>query len=133
MSEQPTANWQSIVPLLQVSNLAETLEYYEAVLGFRIVSLWPDARDPKWAHVVRGQTRFILTFDLGASDRPFIAEKGNGVVLYVVVDNIDAAYEELETRGAIVVQDMVDFGGRRQFSIGELNGYVLAFTEGFEL
>jgi predicted enzyme related to lactoylglutathione lyase len=133
MSEQPTANWQSVVPLLQVSNLAETLEYYEAVLGFRIVSLWPDAHDPKWAHVVRGQTRFILTFDLGASDRPFIAEKGNGVVLYVVVDDIDAAYEELETRGAIVVQDMVDFGGRRQFSIGELNGYVLAFVEGFDL
>jgi hypothetical protein len=39
----------------------------------------------------------------------------------------------LEARGAIVVQDMVEFGGRRQFSIGELNGYVLAFTEGFEL
>ena len=133
MTKELQANWQAIVPMLQVSNLAETLEYYQAVLGFRVVSLWPEAGDPKWAHVVRGQTRFILTFDLGASDRPFIAEKGNGVVLYVVVDDIDAALAELEARGAIVVQDLVEFGGRRQFSIGELNGYVLAFTEGFEL
>lgn len=131
MNEQARAEWRQVVPLLQVSNLAESLDYYTAVLGFEVVGLWPDERDPKWAHVVRGQTRFMLTFDLGTSDRPFIAEKGNGVVLYVVVDDIEAAYTEMEARGAIVVQELADFGGRRQFSVGELNGYILAFTEDF--
>jgi len=49
----------------------------------------------------------------------------------VVVDDIEAAYTEMEARGAIVVQELADFGGRRQFSVGELNGYILAFTEDF--
>ena len=133
MSERGRAEWRQIVPLLQVGNLAESLEYYTAVLGFEVAWLWPDERDPRWAHVVRGQTRFVLTHDLGTSDRPFIAEKGNGVVLYVVVDGIEAAYAELEARGAIVVQELAEFGGRRQFSVGELNGYVLAFTEDFDI
>ncbi len=131
MNELPSADWRQIIPLLQVSNLAETLGYYRDVLGFGIVSLWPTEGPPKWAHVTRGAAHLLLTFDLGTSDRPFIAEKGNGVVLYVVVDDIEATYRELEERGAIIVQDMVEFGGRRQFSIGELNGYILAFTEAF--
>ncbi len=133
MNEQSKGRWRAVVPLLQVSNLPESLEYYGSVLGFEIVDVWPDAQDARWAHVQRDDTRFVLTIDLGTSDRPFIAEKGNGVVLYVVVDDIEAAYGDLQERGAIIVQDMVTFGGRRQFSIGELNGYVLAFTESFDL
>ena len=133
MSETAAAAWQQIVPLLQVGNLSETLAYYQEVLGFTVLSLWPDAREPKWAHVARGQAHLLLTFDLGASDRPFIAEKGNGVVLYIVVDDVAAAYHELEERGAIIVQELAEFSGRWQFSIGELNGYILAFTAAFDI
>lgn len=133
MSEDSIGRWQAVVPLLQVGNLPESLEYYVSVLGFEVEAAWPDDREPRWVHIQRDNTHFVLTIDLGTSDRPFIAEKGNGVVLYVVVDHIEAAYQELQERGAIVVQDMVQFGDRRQFSIGELNGYVLAFTEPFDL
>ena len=133
MSETAAAAWRQIVPLLQVGNLAETLAYYQEVLGFTVLSLWPDAREPKWAHVARGQAHLLLTFDLGTSDRPFIAEKGNGVVLYIVVDDVAVAYRELEERGAIIVQELAEFGGRWQFSIGELNGYILAFTAAFDI
>ena len=30
-----------------------------------------------------------------------------------------------------VTKEMVDYGGRRQFSVADLNGYVIAFTEAF--
>jgi len=32
-------------------------------------------------------------------------------------------------QGAIIVQDLVEFAGRRQFSVGDINGYMLAISE----
>jgi len=130
---ESSVEWQQIMPLLQVGNLLESLKYYTQVLGFAVISLWPDEREPKWAHLARGKTRVMLTFDLGTSDRQFIAEKGNGVVLYVVVEDVYAAYRELEEKGAIIVQELAEFGGQPQFSITEPNGYVLAFVGGWNV
>lgn len=120
-----------IVPLLQVGNMADTLSYYRDCLGFTADLLWPE-NDPKWARVSRGEISFMLTIDLGTSSGFFIAEKGNGVVFYVVMEDVTAIYEELSARGAIIVQELQDFGRRKQFSVADLNGYILAFSEEFE-
>ena len=85
----------------------------------------------KWAQVSRGDVSFMLTIDLGTSSTAFIAEKGNGVVFYVLVQDVEALLEELTERGATIVQGLHDFGGRRQFSVADINGYVLAFSQGF--
>lgn len=119
-----------IVPLLQVGNMTDTLSYYRDCLGFSADLIWPE-KDPKWARVSRGEISFMLTIDLGTSSGFFIAEKGNGVVFYIVMEDVTAIYEELAARGAIIVQDIQDFGGRKQFSVADLNGYVLAFSEEF--
>ena len=119
-----------VVPLLQVGNMADTISYYRDCLGFTADLLWP-ADDPKWARVSRGDVSFLLTIDLGTSSGFFIAEKGNGVVFYIVMDEVNAIYEDLIAKGAIIVQEIQDFGGRKQFSVADLNGYVLAFSEEF--
>ncbi len=118
-----------IVPLLQVGNMADTLSYYQDCLGFTADLLWP-ADDPKWARVSRGDVSFMLTIDLGTSSGFFIAEKGNGVVFYIETDQVVAMYEDLTMRGAIIVQDLQDWE-RKQFSVADPNGYVLAFSEKF--
>jgi len=119
------------VPLLQVNSLSDTLEYYTDALGFSVDFCWPDEGPPKWAMASRGEVSFMFTIDLGTSSSGFIAEKGNGVVLYVMADEVEALYSELAGRGAIVVQELHDFGGRRQFSVADLNGYVIAFSQEF--
>ena len=120
-----------VVPLLQVSDMARALAYYREALGFYLADTWPQGEPPRWAHLLREGIHFILTVDLGTSNREFIAEKGNGIVLYLVTDRLDALYEELDARGALIVQDLVEFGGRRQFSVGDSDGYILAFSEPF--
>jgi len=120
-----------IVPLLQVGSVGDTLAYYQQVLGFARDFVWPSDGDPKWAQVSRGGISFMFTVDLGASSSPFIAEKGNGVVFYVMVDDVEAVYAELVERGAIIVQDLHEFGERKQFSIADPNGYVIAFSQEF--
>jgi uncharacterized glyoxalase superfamily protein PhnB len=120
-----------IVPLLQVSSIGDTVGYYQDVLGFSLDFRWPDEGEPKWVGMSRGDVTMMFTIDLGTSSAPFIAEKGNGVVLYILVEEVEPLFEELTSRGAIVVQELHDFGGRRQFSIADPNGYVIAFSEAF--
>ena len=132
MEPQPAQALSGVIPLLQVGSLRDTLDYYEQALGFRRDYVWPEEGEPKWAGVSRDRVSFILTVDLGTSSGQFIAEKGNGVVFYIVATDIEAIYEELQVRGAIVVQEMIQYGERRQFSVADLNGYVISFTEPFE-
>lgn len=120
-----------IVPLLQVSSIDDTVGYYQDVLGFALDFRWPEEGEPRWVGMSRGDIAMMFTIDLGTSSAPFIAEKGNGVVLYVLVEEVESLFEELVARGAIVVQEVHDFGGRRQFSIADPNGYILAFSEAF--
>lgn len=122
---------RKIVPLLQVASITDTMGYYQDVLGFTVEFRWPEEGEPKWVGMSRGDIAVMFTIDLGTSSAPFIAEKGNGIVLYVLVNEVEPLYDEVVARGAIVVQEVHDFGGRRQFSIADPNGYVIAFSEGF--
>ncbi len=133
IAEEPM-RLQRVVPLLQVGNMADTLSYYREVLGFSLDFAWPaeaPLEEAKWAAVSREGVSFMFTLDLGTSSGFFIAEKGNGVVFYLIVEEVAALYAELVERGAIVVQELHDFGGRLQCSIADPNGYVLAFSQAF--
>ena len=123
--------WQGVIPLLQVGNLAETIAYYEDCLGFTRQWVWERRDGLVWAAVARGAVQFMLTRDLGTSDQHFIAEKGNGVVLYIALDEVAALYDELLAHNALIVQDLVTFGGRPQFTVGDPNGYVIVFSQPF--
>jgi len=123
---------KGVVPLLQVGNLRETIAYYEDSLGFRQDFLWERDGVAIWAGVSRGEVSFMLTRDLGTSDQSFIAEKGNGVAFYIIVDEIEPLYDELLAANALIVQDMMTFGDRRQFTIGDPNGYVITFSEPYQ-
>lgn len=122
---------QRLVPLLQVGSIEDALAYYQRVLGFHIDFVLPPGGPPRWAMASRGGIGFMFTTDLGTDAGPFIAEKGNGVVFYAIVEDIDPLYDELCERGVTVVQEPQDYGGRRQFSIADLDGYIIAFSESF--
>ena len=129
MTDTGRPTLKGIVPLLQVSSITDTINYYREVLEFEIEWQWPDASRPRWAVLRRDDVRFMFTIDLGTSTGPFIAEKGNGMVLYVICDDIATLYENVQARGAILVQDLIEFGGRKQFSVADPNGYAVAFSE----
>ncbi|MBC7234638.1 MAG: VOC family protein [Chloroflexi bacterium] len=121
----------TVIPLLQVRDVGEAIRYYQEVFGFTASFTWPNEEKPRWAMVSRDLVHIMLTVDLGTSTGEFIAEKGNGVVLYVIVQDVAALYDELVKREAIIVQELAEFGGRKQFSVADLNGYILAFSDPF--
>ncbi len=127
--DAPGASLLGVVPLIQVGDMQDSLDYYIQVLGFALDYAWPEGEPPRWAQVSRSGVSFTLTMDLGTSDRAFIAEKGNGVVFYILTTAIAELYQELSARGALIVQEPVAFGGRQQFTVADVNGYVLTFAE----
>jgi uncharacterized glyoxalase superfamily protein PhnB len=129
--EQAKQNLKRVMPLLQVSHMLDTLTYYQDVLGFALDYAWPSRDNPTWSRVSRESVSFMLTVDLGTSSGQFIAEKGNGVVLYVIAGDVEALYAELVAREALIVQDIHTFGDRKQFSVADPNGYVIAFSQEF--
>ncbi len=131
MEDQPRIGLTRLVPLLQVSDIQETLRYYESALGFSVDYAWPNLEEPKWVQVSRDDVSFMFTLDLGTSTSPFIAEKGNGIVFYIMTNDVDNLHEQLAAQGAIIVQGPISFGDRRQFSVGDMNGYIIAFSQEF--
>lgn len=125
----PGVTLLGVVPLIQVGDMAESLDYYTQVLGFTLDYAWPEDGPPRWAQVTRSGASFTLTMDLGTSDRAFIAEKGNGVVFYILTTALAELYAELNASGALIVQDLLTFGERRQFTVADVNGYVLTFID----
>lgn len=129
MRNENRVRLKRIVPLLQVASMADTIAYYQEALGFSLDFVWPSDGAPKWARVSRDGVSFELTIDLGTSSAQFIAERGNGVVFYVIAEKVASLYEELLAHEATIVQELRDFGTRKQFSVADRNGYVIAFAQ----
>lgn len=51
------------------------------------------------------------------------------VSLYIVVDNLDAVYEDIREKYQINTELHTSFYGAREFAVTDVDGYVLTFTE----
>ena len=110
-------NTHCAAPVLRVTNIDAALKYYTGVLGFS-----EDFRFGDYAGIKLGS---VLVHFSGHSvhDRPI----GGGTV-YVFCDEIDSYYDEIMTKGALVVTEPKDYDyGMRDFMIKDSDGNHLAF------
>ncbi|MGZ3757071.1 MAG: VOC family protein [Mucilaginibacter sp.] len=115
-----------IAPFFVVSNLRDSVSFYEDKLGFELRYMGPE-EDPYFAIVGRGPVSLML--------------KGSGVPVanhtrydwarwdaYIGVDEPDALFEEYRMAGAHFRQPLQDDSdGLRGFEIADIDGYVLFF------
>ena len=121
----------AFVPLLVVDDVPATVEYYEK-LGFAREFVHP-AEAPVFATVTFEGARlmfeagagFAAKFGMEATIWPW----GRGVDLNVAMDGaIDAYYGQVTAAGAEVVRPIFTTEyGMRQFTVRDLNGYLLTF------
>src|SRR5260370_6428218 len=105
--EQTTMSKTSWVELC-VSDFEQSIHWFENVLGFRVI-----ARDAdQYAELSRGETSLQLAPDHApywASERarlPTPGQRGSGVEIVLLVDNVDAVYRQArqvhaDTAGAL--------------------------------
>jgi uncharacterized glyoxalase superfamily protein PhnB len=108
-----------IAPELPVTNLQESLVYYERKLGFRAAMLMPD-RD--YAIVERDD----IAIHLFQEDPP----KSSPGSIHIFTEGLDELHAELQERGACVSQGILKKPwGNRDFRVNDNSGNEIKFTE----
>ena len=120
MHEQLRDQYAHSALVIPVSNIVETLEYYESKLRFKVTFRWGDPLE----YVVgklRTETQLHFT-QLDKAD-------AYATSLYVFVRNVNSVYTKVKKNGVKIVNDIDDRDyGIRDFDIADLNGFRLTFS-----
>ena len=124
--------FKSITTNLLVDNVTETIEYYKNKLGFSVLKTIPEQGDFDWALVKRNDV--VIMFQSRRSLSNNLAQEsgkkpGSGLTLYIYVQGILELYLALEDEVEITSSIESTFYNTIEFSILDLNGYVITFAE----
>ncbi|MEO1403621.1 MAG: VOC family protein [Cyanobacteria bacterium J06635_1] len=118
----------AISPMLEVSDLQETIDYYENILGFELQGTWPDQGPAQWAALKAGQVTLMFVTQARSATRPPTLTGQ----LYCYPPDVDALWDELKDKVDIAWPlDNMSYG-MREFAIRDCNGYVITFGQDIE-
>src|SRR6266702_3822068 len=111
-----------------VSDFEQSIRWFESVLGFRVVVREAD----EYAELASGET-FI---QLAADNAPYWVpehsrllgpgQRGSGVEIVLVVDNVEAVYRQAQQAKADIVRPLADYPWHmRQFWVRHPDGYLI--------
>ncbi len=120
----------SISPNIFVNDINETIKFY-AILGFKVVMSVPEEGDFVWAMMSNGKVNFMFqTFESLGSELPSISRKdGGSLLLYIQMKEIREFYEKIKDKVNILKGLEKTFYGATEFSVQDINGYILTFAE----
>lgn len=115
---------------LMVSDVDESVEFYGETLGLDIRE-----RGDRSAEFDTGECTLVVEEDFDADTlagfglEPPGEERGDGVIVVLEVDDVDAVYEAAEAAGADVRMGPRDVDwGRRMCLVADPDGYVLEIS-----
>lgn len=124
---------KSLTPNLMVNDVEETIEYYTDVLGFTLLMTVPEKGKLDWAMVKRNDVvmMFQSTKSLQKGVPRLQGEKpGGGLTFYIKVDRVTEIHEELFNNEAEIISELEStFYNTIEFSVADINGYILTFSE----
>jgi catechol 2,3-dioxygenase-like lactoylglutathione lyase family enzyme len=102
-AEKVTACLKTISPQFVVPDVVSAAEYYRNILGFQILGYF---HEPPVYSIVRRDT---VEIHLGKADAvsnaaPHARYRQDSTDVYIWVDDVDARFEELKSRGAKIVE-----------------------------
>ncbi len=116
----------SLTPMLGVTDVNKSLEFYADALGFQETGRFEHEGTLSWAHIVSGKTELMLTRMNGV-------ESGRGgrkqLFLYFYPDDILALHASLKDKGHRVTDLRVTIYQMKEFELEDPDGYQLWFGE----
>src|SRR6266567_2499105 len=113
---------------LCVSDFEQSIQWFENVLGFRVVAREAD----EYAELSRGETSIQLATDSAPyweTERPRLlppGQRGSGVEIVLLVDNVEAVYRQAQSARADIARPLADFPWHmRQFWVRHPDGYLI--------
>ena len=122
---------ESLTPNIYVQNVADTLAFYQ-LLGFTpVVTVPENSSDPVWAMVQNGSVNLMFeSFSNIEGKLPEISrEPGGSLLLYIKVKDIKGLLESIKDKVTVLHGLTTTFYGATEFSIKDLNNYVITFAE----
>src|SRR3989454_248871 len=122
--EMSKTSWVEIC----VSDFEQSIQWFENILGFRVV-----ARDAnEYAELSGGET----SIQLAAEDAPYWetersrllppGQRGSGVEIVLLVENVDAVYQQAQQARADIVRPLAEYPWHmRQFWVRHPDGYLI--------
>ena len=117
-----------IAPQIVVPDVTKTAEYYRDVLGFRIIGYF--LNPPVYAMVEKDgvQIHFAKSDSTEVNVNEYIRKGTTDFIIWV--PEIDAFFEELNSRGADIVEGIVKrVYGSREFIVRDCNGHKILFGD----
>jgi len=121
---------ESLSPNIFVKDINATIAFYK-VLGFELAMTVPEKGDYVWAMMTCGNVSFMFqTFISLADALPDISRHGGGsLLLYVKLKNIRTFFDSVKDKVTVIRGLEKTFYGATEFSIKDINGYILTFAE----
>jgi len=121
---------QSVSPNIFVNDINKTIDFYKK-LGFNVVTTVPEEGALDWAMLTCGNVTFMFqTFaSLGANLPAVSRQNGGSLLLYIQTTRIRKFYEAIKDKVTIVSDIEIASYGATEFSILDINGYILTFAE----
>jgi uncharacterized glyoxalase superfamily protein PhnB len=125
------STWRT-APILGVQNVRQTAEYYRDVLGFELdpeTGVFQGAGDePGGLYAIVRRSGASVHFQIRRGDLPDRRRTSMERDVYIYVDDVDALYAELRTRGAATVSPPQNAPyGLREILVEDPNGYRVTF------
>jgi uncharacterized glyoxalase superfamily protein PhnB len=113
-----------IMPVLKVTDLQRSIDWYTAALGFETVRRFEQDGGGENCFIRAGETELLLTTGAHLGDPPAFTG-----TIYFRVAGVDAIYAKVKDRAEIVWPLEEQEYGTREFGIRDPDGYLLAFAE----
>jgi uncharacterized glyoxalase superfamily protein PhnB len=116
-----------IVPVLQVAQMQEALDFYAGVLGFDVC--WNKANDGGGdnAMLQAGEANVLLSTGSHLGKKPEFTG-----TLYFNMEGVQEFFDKIKGRVEVVWPLETMEYGQKEFGIRDCNGYTLAFAESLD-
>ena len=125
--------YKAMTTNLMVKSVDKAMAFYKEVLGFSEVTSVPSKNNELQFAILSKDQLMIMMQEKNnfIEEYPVLKTPAvqPSVSLYIVVDNLEALYNELKTKHSIYTELHTSFYGAKEFAITDVDGYVLTFTE----
>ena len=128
------ATFKNITANLMVEDVDKTADYYKDMLGFKIeMSVPRDDGKLQWAMVTRDSVELMLHEKNNLLEEVPQLEGsriGGSLTLFIEIEGLNAFYSDVKQKGAAFIKEPhTTFYGMNEFTLQDINGYVLTFAE----
>jgi uncharacterized glyoxalase superfamily protein PhnB len=121
---------RQLKPLLAVSDIQRSVEFYRDRLGFTLTSEAKNEGKMFWCSMERGGSAIMLQ-QAEEEDGPSEG-RGRGISLYFICDDADAIYADLTSRALQRSPPTIAYYGMKQVVVPEPDGYDICFESPVE-